>query len=78
MTKPIPAQMGAAVPARYDDDVIAQVRRFEHAQDNRACAAFAIVVFDLGAIRQNHRPSVMRGLGKLLAAFKRFDKCLRV
>ena len=49
----------------------------QHPQDHHACAAFAVIVFE-GAVGQQNRPSIMRGLREFFAAAQRFDKGFRL
>jgi hemolysin III len=48
--EPVATQVLAPVPACHDDQMIAQVLAFEHAQNDHACAAFPVVSFERPAL----------------------------
>lgn len=73
MSKPIPAQMFAAIPTGHHDDLILNVEPLKHPQDDHTRTGLTIVVLQRPGIG-SQRPAVMRRLGKFLFSFKRFDK----
>lgn len=77
-SKSIPAQLGAAIPARDDHDFTGQARAFQHPKDHHAGPAFTVIVFQRGPVGQQNGPCVMRGFGELLGTAQRFDKGLGV
>ncbi len=78
MPEPIAAQMRAAVPAGDDDYCVLNPLAGHHLQDDHACTALAVVVLDLGAVRQAGGPCVVGGLGKFLGLLETFEKILDV
>lgn len=76
--EPVAAEFRAAKPAGHNHDLPHTLFAFEHAQDDHASPGLPIVVLELGAIRQDHGPGVVGGLGELLFAAKLFDEGLGV
>ena len=76
--KPVSAEFYTTVPAGDDDQMIRQFRPLKHAHYHQTRAAFAVGALKRWAIRQNHRPGVMRRFGEFLVAFERLERGIHV
>src|SRR6056297_1755478 len=74
MAEPVAPKLLAAIPARHDDHMIVQPLTLQHAQDHLTCPGLAVITLERGAVRQQHRPGVVRGAGEFLVALERLDE----
>lgn len=70
VAKSICAKVHTAVPARYNNQVIAQALLFENLQYDGSGTPLAIVIFKLPTILKNNRPGVVCRLGIFFSALQ--------